>query len=196
MAENKLVAEAKELIGKVSYVFGADDIEHGKGDCSAFTHYLYAQNTGVEIGRTTGDQYNFATKTTSPQEGDLIFFKNTYASGYTDGVSHVGIYIGGGEFIHNSSSGGVKKSRIDESYYASHLLGYGTIKDADMTGHSNDVGLIISDKVDELIKTPKELADMALRFFSVMVLVLMCLVFILGTFDINVVDMIKKKVGL
>ena len=54
----------------------------------------------------------------------LEFFKNTYNSGYTDGVSHVGIYIGDGKFIHNSSSKGkTVVSDLDNDYYKSHYLG-------------------------------------------------------------------------
>ena len=47
-----IINSAKNLIGKVNYVFGANNIEGGEGDCSSFTQYLY-QKQGVNIGRVT-----------------------------------------------------------------------------------------------------------------------------------------------
>ena len=103
-----VVETAQDLVGKVDYVFGSNDIADGVGDCSSFTQYVFKQN-GIDIGRTTEKQWTgIGTRidgnNTTLQAGDLVFFKNTYRSGYTDGVSHVGIYIGNGQFIHNSSS--------------------------------------------------------------------------------------------
>ena len=51
-----------------------------------------------------------------------LFFKNTYNSNNTDGVSHVGIYTGNNNFIHLSSSG-VKESSLNENYWENHYLG-------------------------------------------------------------------------
>ena len=49
-------------------------------------------------------------------------FKNTYNSGYAYGVSHVGIFLGSGKFIHCSSSKGVTISKLTDSYYTKHFL--------------------------------------------------------------------------
>jgi len=52
--------------------------------------------------------------------GDVVFFKNTYRRG----ISHVGLYIGDGEFIHASNRrGGVKISELDSSYYQPRWAG-------------------------------------------------------------------------
>jgi cell wall-associated NlpC family hydrolase len=54
------------------------------------------------------------------QPGDLVFFQNTYKGG----LSHVGIYIGGGQFINaENESTGVKISDLNSSYYASRWYG-------------------------------------------------------------------------
>ena len=118
-----VVDTATKYIGKVKYVFGADNLDGGTSDCSAFTKTVFEKN-GFSIGRTTDAQWKQGQKIERDdlQSGDLVFFKNTYNSGYTDGVSHVGIYIGEDQFIHCSSSGGVMVSDLNNSYYKNHYL--------------------------------------------------------------------------
>ena len=118
-----VISIAKSFIGKVTYVFGASSPESGRSDCSGFTQYCY-KKVGVNIGRTTNDQVRAGSKVekSNLQPGDLIMFKNTYNSGYLYGVSHVGIYLGGGEFVHCSSSKGVTTNSLNESYYKQHYL--------------------------------------------------------------------------
>ena len=50
-----ILQTAVDLIGEVDYVFGATDIAGGRGDCSAFTQYVFAQN-GVTLERNTFGQ--------------------------------------------------------------------------------------------------------------------------------------------
>nr|DAG02141.1 MAG TPA: 43 kDa tail protein [Siphoviridae sp. ctdd214] len=120
---SSVISIARSFIGKVTYVFGASSPESGRSDCSGFTQYCY-KKVGVSIGRTTNDQVRAGSKVekSNLQPGDLIMFKNTYNSGYLYGVSHVGIYLGGGEFIHCSSSKGVTISSLNSSYYKEHYL--------------------------------------------------------------------------
>lgn len=115
---------ALEFVGKVKYRFGSNDIPHGVGDCSSFTSYVF-NHFGLTIGRDTQTQY---TNTIPVQDknavaGDLIFFKNTYSNNHTDGVSHVGVYLGDNKFVHNSSSHGVAVSEIS-GYYSDHFLSF------------------------------------------------------------------------
>jgi cell wall-associated NlpC family hydrolase len=89
-------------------------------DCSGFIAYVF-NHSGHSISRTSVANYwNMATKISSPQPGDLVFFQNTY----TSGPSHMGIYIGNGQMIH-AGSHGVAVADLDVSYYQDHFLGYG-----------------------------------------------------------------------
>ena len=120
-----IVSTARNYIGKVSYVFGADDLDGGRADCSSFTQTVFEKN-GINIGRDTQAQWTGIGEKIEKNElqaGDLVFFKNTYNSNHTDGVSHVGIYTGNGKFIHCSSSSGVVENSLDSDYYQKHYLG-------------------------------------------------------------------------
>lgn len=116
-----VVAYAFKFMG-APYVWGASGPR--AFDCSGFTAYVYSA-FGVSLGHFTGSQFGSGCAVSKSQlaPGDLVFF-NTYSS-----VSHVGIYIGGGQFIHASSgSGVVTVSNLSESYYASRYAGARRVK--------------------------------------------------------------------
>ena len=77
-------------------------------DCSGFAMFVYRRH-GMRIDRTVSGQYQNGRQIDirSAKAGDLVFFDITGGR-----VSHVGIYIGGGEFVHAPSSG--KTVRVDE----------------------------------------------------------------------------------
>jgi cell wall-associated NlpC family hydrolase len=86
----------------------------GGFDCSGFTSYVYAQ-VGVSLPHNAAAQYGYGTPVPYDQlqPGDLVFF---------DGLGHVGLYIGGGEFIHAPHTGDVVKiSSLAE--YAGSFVG-------------------------------------------------------------------------
>ncbi len=86
-------------------------------DCSGFVQHVYAM-LGIGLPRTADAQYDVGKPAVGgPRPGDLVFF-DTYG-----GVSHVGIYLGQGKFVHASSSRGVMVSRLSESYWASRYVG-------------------------------------------------------------------------
>ena len=127
-----VVAGAKSILNNgingvmVRYVFGGNSPAKGSLDCSSFTQYVFKTYGGVGIGRTTSQQRTAGIGEVRKGDllpGDLVLFKNTYASGYPEGVSHVGIYIGGGDFIHNASGPGkVTVNNLSESYWTKHWL--------------------------------------------------------------------------
>ncbi len=88
-------------------------------DCSGFTKYVYKQ-FGVTIRRTAAEQLGCGYAVSNLQAGDLVFFANTYAG--AGAASHVGIYMGGNQFVH-AAQGGVKITSLSEPYYASRYVG-------------------------------------------------------------------------
>jgi len=95
--------------------------EGGAFDCSGFTSYLYRQK-GISISRSCVQQFRQGTPVSRSElaPGDCVFFANTFRSG----ISHVGIYVGDGEFIHASNPrSGVKIDRLDSSYYGPKYAG-------------------------------------------------------------------------
>ncbi len=90
-------------------------------DCSGLVYYVQAQS-GDPVSRGMWGQYAAGPHPSINQllPGDLVFFQNTYMAG----LSHNGIYIGGGQFIHASDErSGVKISSIHEAYWASRWFG-------------------------------------------------------------------------
>ena len=114
-SSSNLVSEAKKYIG-VSYKWGGTT--PSGFDCSGFLKYVFNKGAGVAIPRTVADIYKTGTKVSSPKTGDIVFFET-----YKKGASHAGIYIGGNQFIHASSSKGVSISSIDNSYWSQRYLG-------------------------------------------------------------------------
>jgi cell wall-associated NlpC family hydrolase len=113
--KSALINNALSLRG-IPYVWGGTT---RKGfDCSGFTQYVFA-GSKISLPRTAAEQYNIGTPVNRQQlqPGDLVFF-----STYKSGASHVGIYIGGGNFIHASSSG-VRITSLSDSYYQTRYLG-------------------------------------------------------------------------
>jgi cell wall-associated NlpC family hydrolase len=103
---------AERYLG-VRYVYGG---ESPSGfDCSGLVQYAYRQ-VGVSLPRTTYEQYRVGEPIprSELQPGDLLFFDN---------VGHVGIYVGGGRFIHAPHTGTVVQFGTLSGWYAAHFVG-------------------------------------------------------------------------
>lgn len=119
----KIVELAKQHLGK-PYVYGATGPK--SFDCSGLTYYVYKQ-AGYSISRGGSSQFynGVAVSRSELQPGDLVFFRDPATAGSYP-MSHVGIYIGNGQFIHASSSKtspGVKISELSASWYANIYAG-------------------------------------------------------------------------
>ena len=108
----KVINSAENKLGS-TYVYG--DTGKDGYDCSGLVYSIYNNELGISIPRSSVSQSTFGKQVSKSdlQEGDLVFF-NTVGNG----VSHVGIYVGDGKFIHASSvQGKVMTSSLDEGYY-------------------------------------------------------------------------------
>jgi cell wall-associated NlpC family hydrolase len=113
----RIVAEAESWIG-VPYSYGGTT--RLGVDCSALILNIYSA-LGLILPRTAAEQFEFGTIIPHQEillPGDLIFF-NT--AGHP--ASHVGIISGPDEFIHASSSIGVTKQKLTDSYFAERRTG-------------------------------------------------------------------------
>jgi cell wall-associated NlpC family hydrolase len=112
-----LISTAKSYIG-VPYSFGGTTPK--AFDCSGYLQYIFAKQ-GISIPRTADEQYKLGLRTKTSKElvpGDLVFFET-----YEKGASHCGLYLGGGEFIHTSSSKGVRIDKLTDEYWSPRYLG-------------------------------------------------------------------------
>lgn len=96
---------------------------HSGFDCSGFVHYVFAQVLGVELPENSAAQYADADSTKIArddlQAGDLVFFRTRGKR-----ISHVGIYLGEGRFIHSPTTGErVRVDRLSERYWAHRFAG-------------------------------------------------------------------------
>lgn len=114
----QLISTAMSLRG-VPYVFGGTS--PSGFDCSGFVQYLF-NGAGISLPRMADAQYYATNRVDVPRMGDLVFFET-----YTSGVSHVGMSIGGRDFIHASSSNGITVSSLDDSYWSPRYVGAGRV---------------------------------------------------------------------
>lgn len=92
-------------------------------DCSGFVGYLFREEAGIQLPRSTREMINLNAPLISRsdlQPGDIVFF-NDRGRGR---VSHAGIYIGDDQFIHSSShrSGGVRVDSLDDRYWRASFM--------------------------------------------------------------------------
>lgn len=116
---NNIVIEAKSLIGS-RYVYASSNPKIGF-DCSGFTSYLYRNNAGIDLDRSSIGQASDGQPVKGDLEvGDILLFKSDKSSR----ISHVGLYIGGNKFIHASTeSTGVIETSLESGYFNRNYVG-------------------------------------------------------------------------
>ncbi len=96
-------------------------------DCSAFVRTLYENVYSLSLTRTSRDQFAATMRLKDKaelKEGDLVFFKIRSRN-----ISHVGVYLSDGKFVHASSSRGVVISDLNDHYWVRYYAGGGRIGD-------------------------------------------------------------------
>ncbi|HPF57483.1 MAG TPA: C40 family peptidase [Candidatus Competibacteraceae bacterium] len=115
----RILAAADRLIG-TPYVLGGES--PAGVDCSGLVQYAYLQ-AGIQLPRTSVEQFEAAQPQRRVLPGDLLFFR----TGRSSQVSHVGIYAGNGQMIHASSgSRKVRKVKLNQRYWRQHMIGGAT----------------------------------------------------------------------
>ncbi len=93
-------------------------------DCSGLVSVVFREVYGIDFSYSSA-QMRKNTSRVPPSRarmGDLVFFAQRRSR-----IDHVGIYMGNGQFIHASSSGGVMYSGLDEQYYKTRFSGFGRV---------------------------------------------------------------------
>ena len=128
LASTPTRADGYEISGAALSLRGAPYRNGGSDpsgfDCSGFVWYVFDQN-GVRLPRTVSEQFQ-AGREVDPRDlraGDLVFF-DTLHNGVRQLATHVGIVIGGDEFVHApSTTGEVRVERLASSYWGPRFVG-------------------------------------------------------------------------
>jgi excinuclease ABC subunit C len=115
------VFDSEALLGAINLYIGTPYKYGGTGftgvDCSGFVHDAFGQ-AGVQLPRTSREQFKVGQSVSRPEFGDLVFFRMRGKE-----VDHVGISLGNKKFAHASSTQGVTISSLDDPYYKARFLG-------------------------------------------------------------------------
>ncbi len=94
-------------------------------DCSGLTYLAFTKNN-IQIPRNSQEQARYGYlifDRNDLKRGDLVFFTKSYKT--SDFITHVGIYLGNGMFIHTSTSAGVTKTPLSNSWWSERFV-FGT----------------------------------------------------------------------
>ena len=117
-----MITEAEKYLG-YPYVWGGSN-PNTSFDCSGFVSWVI-NHSGWNVGRLGAQGLcNICTLVSSSnvKPGDLVFFEGTYD---TDGVSHVGIYVGNNMMIHCGDP--ISYTNLNSSYWQTHFYAYGRL---------------------------------------------------------------------
>jgi hypothetical protein len=158
----QLVDAARSYLG-TPYVWGGTS--RSGIDCSGLVQAVYAAY-GINLPRVTYQQIGVgdSVPVNKLQPGDLVFFDTDKSK---KGPDHVGIYIGGGKFIHAPKTGDqVKISSLTDSYYMNRWMGGRRVSGVTSSG---DVPGLTSDAAPEVKLSASELSErygMSYAFFK------------------------------
>ncbi|HXE97528.1 MAG TPA: NlpC/P60 family protein [Dongiaceae bacterium] len=114
-----IAARTAERFVGIPYRWGGDNVVEGM-DCSGFVRAVY-NLCGLSIPRTSRDQFKAGDSVTKDdlRDGDLVFFGSS-----ANNINHVGIYVGGGKFVHAPRRGEeIRATAVNESYFEKRFVG-------------------------------------------------------------------------
>jgi cell wall-associated NlpC family hydrolase len=114
-----IAARTAERFVGIPYQWGGNNVVEGM-DCSGFVRAVF-NLCGLNIPRTSGEQYRAGrlVEREGLLDGDLVFF-----GGSAEEINHVGIYVGGGRFVHAPKRGDeIRFSSLDDSYFSRKFVG-------------------------------------------------------------------------
>ena len=120
VSPRRLLADFALKLRNIAYVRGGRELSTGF-DCSGFVRYVYQQALGSKLPANSTSQFAEGDRVDKSdlKMGDLVFFKTRGKR-----VSHVGMYLDNGLFIHAPSRGKrVRIDHLDESYWAKRVAG-------------------------------------------------------------------------
>ena len=91
-------------------------------DCSGYVLYVYKEAAGISLPRSAAQQYKVGAVIPADQvrAGDIVFFADTFGPG----ITHDGIALGDGRFVHARSEGyGTVIGSLSDPYWAAHYAG-------------------------------------------------------------------------
>lgn len=160
---SELVVDAMGFIG-VPYQWGGDSAETGF-DCSGFVRSVYQQSIGLLLPRKAEEQASAThhIEKSDLKPGDLVFF-NTMRRAF----SHVGIYVGGGRFIHSPRAGGeVRVENMSQSYWQQRFDGARRVLADASTQAVAPLSTLVSSSAAQVLKpqaaTPRTLKSAAVK---------------------------------
>ncbi|MBL8299836.1 MAG: C40 family peptidase [Rhodanobacteraceae bacterium] len=116
---NDILFRAISLVG-TPYRYGGNTPEGGF-DCSGLIGYIFHDVAGARLPRSAAEINRLAAPSVSRAQlapGDLVFFRDGGS------ISHIGIYVGEGRFVHAPSRGGtVRLDALDGDYWRQHYAG-------------------------------------------------------------------------
>jgi cell wall-associated NlpC family hydrolase/LysM repeat protein len=149
---SKILQKAQTFRG-VRYRWGA--MSRSATDCSGFTSQVF-KSQGYKIPRTSREQATAGIPVHAKdlKEGDLVFFHTRRGAR----VTHVGIYMGNGKFIHASSGGGkVQVNSLSDGYYKKRLVAARRV--AKPSPKSSSHSTKVAKKADPIVATPPTTPD-------------------------------------
>lgn len=115
-----LLMALADKLRNIRYRRGGSDPATGF-DCSGFVRYVFRHGVGVDLPANSASQFRTGQSVDrhAMRSGDLVFFRTAGKR-----ISHVGIYVDNGRFIHSPSTGKVVRvDRLDQGYWARHFAG-------------------------------------------------------------------------